>query len=100
MQGYVPDKDHLAVVFLKAHLQVSDRVLSQSGKENLVGFRDPAERTSQALAIGVLPYGKQYLPYGPLDAQVIHVALPGSVRPPLPSGHHTRTVSHDAPCFA
>ena len=55
MQGYVPDKDHLAVVFLEAHLQVPDGILFQPGKEHLVGLRNPAGRTPQALAVRVLP---------------------------------------------
>jgi hypothetical protein len=55
------------VVFLESHVQVPGRVLTQPREEILVNLSDAPGRTSQALSLGVLAYGNQYLPDGALD---------------------------------
>ena len=70
-QRYVLDKDHLAVVFLKPHAQVLSGVLAQPGEEELVDLGDAPGRGPQTFSFGVLPYGDQYLPNGPLDTRLI-----------------------------
>ncbi len=66
-QRYIPDEDHLAVVFLESYVQVPGRVLAQPGEEELVGPGYAPGRVLQAFSFRILPDGRQYFPYGPLD---------------------------------
>ena len=68
MQGYVPDKNHLAVVFLEARLQVQDQDVLQPGKEHLVGLSQPCGASSVSPSRpGSSPMAKAVSPlHGPL----------------------------------
>jgi hypothetical protein len=64
---YVSYKDHLAMLFLESYVQVPGRVLAQPGEEELVGPGYAPGRVLQAFSFRILPDGRQYFPYGPLD---------------------------------
>ena len=58
--------------FLKPNAKVPGGVIGQPGEEELVGFRNPARRTSQAFPFQVFAYGEQYLRYGAFDPRLVH----------------------------
>ena len=73
MQGYVPDQDHLAMFFLKPHVQVPGGIIGQPGEEERVGFRNAARRASEAFPFRVFAYGDQYLSNGAFDPGCVHL---------------------------
>src|SRR5215211_130000 len=75
LQRYIPDQDHLTMLFLEPHVQVSGGVIGQPGEEERVGFGDPARRASEAFPFRVFAYGDQYLPDGAFDPRPVHPVL-------------------------
>jgi hypothetical protein len=76
-EGYIADKNHLAVVLLEAYVQLPGGIGSQSGKEKFVGFGYPSGRAPQSFPVGIFPYGDQYLPDGSLNARQVYPVLRG-----------------------
>ena len=72
IEGDVSDEDHLVVILLKPDGQLAGGVYVQPGEEELVGPRYPRGRFLQSFSVGILPYGDQYLPDGPLDAGQVY----------------------------
>src|SRR3712207_4621705 len=75
IEGDVSDEDHLVVILLKPDGQLAGGVYMQPGEEELVGPRYSRGRFLQSFSVGVLPYGDQYFPDGPLDAGQVYTVF-------------------------
>ena len=67
VERYIPHEHHLVVIFLEARTQQQGRVHTKSRKEELVRPGEAFRSTLQALSVGILANGGEYLPDGAFD---------------------------------